>query len=218
MSDKNEFGEQKDLAKELAQKEYCKKLLKSVNKELEDIHKFIDGYSEINEEIIISKMHPARRKLISLIQESEEDFIQKWMSSEYKGLTFEKEAPLFLTDNKERVRSKSEVLIANLLNRLNIPYKYECPLSLKIHGSPIPNYTIYPDFTLLDIKHRKEIYYEHFGMMDNANYAEKVVAKLATYQSNGIYVGKNLLVSYETQKQPLNSYVVEDLLRNFFEL
>lgn len=70
--------------------------------------------------------------------------------------------------------------------------KYEFPLKLKGYG------IVYPDFTLLDVKHRREIYWEHFGMMDNPEYAYKAVLKLETYMKNGFYPGKNLLLTFET--------------------
>ena len=47
----------------------------------------------------------------------------------------------YITDAGERVRSKSELVIANLLYKNNIPYMYECPLKIN-------NNTVYPDFTV----------------------------------------------------------------------
>ena len=35
---------------------------------------------------------------------------------------------------------------------------------------------------------------------------------------NGIYVGKQLLVTYETMKQPFNPKLLERKLRDFFQL
>lgn len=52
------------------------------------------------------------------------------------------------------MRSKSEVIIADLLNKEGIPYRYEFPLYLKEFN------TVYPDFTILNVRKRKEIYWE----------------------------------------------------------
>ena len=38
---------------------------------------------------------------------------------------------LELIQKNERVRSKSEKIIADMLYHKNIPYKYECPINLK---------------------------------------------------------------------------------------
>lgn len=71
---------------------------------------------------------------------------------------------IFQTARGEKVRSKSEVMIADTLQRFGVPYKYEYPLKLR-------KFTAYPDFYCLNLRTRKEYYWEHFGMMDNVEYA-----------------------------------------------
>ena len=58
-------------------------------------------------------------------------------------------------------------------------------------------------------------YLEHFGMMDNPEYAHKAIQKLETYAQNGIYIGKNLLVTFETLRSPLDMKMVEGMLKEF---
>lgn len=55
-----------------------------------------------------------------------------------------------IRETDERVRSKSEVIIADILNQEGIPYRYECPLQLKGWGK------VYPDFTVLSERERPE--------------------------------------------------------------
>lgn len=100
------------------------------------------------------------------IVEPVEEFVRRWEEFQYKGKGFEEDDPEFYSDKGERVRSKSKVIIADLLNREGIPYRYECPIYLKGLGLR------YPDFTTLNIRKRKEIYWEHFGRMDDPLYAE----------------------------------------------
>ena len=64
---------------------------------------------------------------------------------------------MILTENGERVRSKSEKILADYFYRQNILYKYEKPLYLKGYG------TVYPDFTFLSSKTGKEIYWNMRG-------------------------------------------------------
>jgi hypothetical protein len=111
-----------------------------------------------------------------------------------------------LTDRGERVRSKSELIIANLLSKEGIPYKYECPLRLKGFG------TVHPDFTALRRKARKEIYWEHLGMMDDPEYAEKAVRKISAYGANGFFPGDRLILTAETKSTPLNVRLIRDLI------
>ena len=68
-------------------------------------------------------------------------------------------------------------------------------------------------YQVLNVKTRKEYYYEHFGMMDDPSYAEAAVQKLASYAKHGFFPGQNLLVSFETQKQVLNPDLIQKMLR-----
>ena len=54
-----------------------------------------------------------------------------------------------------------------------------------------------------------------FGMMDHPEYCQKAIQKLDTYTKNGIFIGKNLLVTFETFRQPLDVKNVEKMLREF---
>ena len=64
-----------------------------------------------------------------------DQILQAWLSEKYEGKQFREGEPVILTDRGERVRSKSEKIIADYLFRKGIPYKYEKPLYLKGLGS-----------------------------------------------------------------------------------
>ena len=64
--------------------------------------------------------------------------------------------------------------------------------------------TYHPDFKVLEMKNREIVYWEHFGKMDDPEYVDKVVRKLNAYTQNGIFPGKNLIVTFENSKRPLN--------------
>lgn len=84
------------------------------------------------------------------------------------------------------VRSKSEVIIANMLVDRDIPFKYEEPLYAA-------DGTMYlPDFT---VTFRGETYYwEHVGMLDRPDYKAHWEKKQKWYEKN--FPGQ-LLVTYE---------------------
>ena len=133
------------------------------------------------------------------------------MSVEYEGKGFAEDAPEFYTSRGERVRSKSEWIIAELLEKEGIPYRYEYPVYLRGFGK------VYPDFTVLNVRTRREIYWEHMGMMDNPVYAEKAVNKIHTYEQNGMFQGEDLLVTYETSKNPLNQKVIMRMIQRYLK-
>ena len=54
----------------------------------------------------------------------------QWRREEYRGKEFKEGDPVVYSDRGERVRSKSEKILADYLYHHNIPYKYEKPLQL----------------------------------------------------------------------------------------
>jgi hypothetical protein len=79
----------------------------------------------------------------------------------------------------EAVRSKSEVIIANLLHSRSVDYHYEQPLEL---GGVVK----YPDFTIEDDDTGKTYYWEHCGMLHDPSYRSRWNEKLAWYKANNI--------------------------------
>ena len=67
--------------------------------------------------------------------------------------------------------------------------------------------------TSLSIKNRREIYLEHFGLMEYPEYCENALLKIKTYARNGIFLGKNLIFTFETEKNPFDVTYLEMLLK-----
>ncbi len=107
------------------------------------------------------------------------------------------------------VRSKSECLIDTMLYMKQIPFRYECELQL---GEA----TVYPDFTILHPRTGKIYYWEHFGMMDKPEYAQKAFSKQKLYASHGIVPTRQLIVTYETSEKPLASNEIEQIIEKYF--
>ena len=139
-----------------------------------------------------------RQSLVLPAIETDKGFVERWNAVSYQGKGFPEDYPEHLTDRGERVRSKSEVIIANLLLKEDIPYRYEYPIRLRGIGR------VYPDFTVLNVRIRKEFRWEHLGMMDDPDYANKAVRKIRDYQQNGMFPGDSLIITSETRTNPIN--------------
>jgi hypothetical protein len=87
------------------------------------------------------------------------------------------EGKIHRTLTEQMVRSKSEVIIANMLFDRDIPFEYEVPLYA-------PDGTFYlPDFT---INWRGEVWYwEHLGMLHDESYRSHWETKRAWYEKHG---------------------------------
>ena len=95
------------------------------------------------------------------------------------GESFLEERLIHVTSRGEAVRSKSEVIIANLLHAKNVPYHYEHPLELD-------GFTKYPDFTIEDDNTGITYYWEHCGMLRDPSYRRRWEEKKVWYRTNGI--------------------------------
>lgn len=167
-------------------------MAKLAGKRLAQIRRITKDYEEDEIEKLFSDEHTERKKLISPIVSTWEQRIEKWGSEDYIGKEFQEGTPVILTEKGERVRSKSEKILADYFYRNKIAYKYECPLHLKGYG------IVYPDFTFLSRKTKQEIYWEHDGRMDDPGYAQNAVRKILAYEENGIYPGESLILTFET--------------------
>ncbi|MBQ9589225.1 MAG: hypothetical protein IJR29_03460 [Butyrivibrio sp.] len=193
------------LPRQLAQKAYNDTVLKTAEARGKHIARCLKNYNDDELEQLFTSLHPERQKLITPVEPAFSQLQEQWYSESYVGKGFKEGIPVILTENGERVRSKSEKILADFFYRNNIPYKYEKPLSLSGYG------IVYPDFTFLSRKLRKEIYWEHEGMMDKPEYSIKAVKKLNSYQKNGILPGERLILAFETEQDVLNTRIVSEL-------
>mgnify|MGYP005775051265 FL=1 len=195
----------------LAQKSYDEKVLRLAAKRLAQIKKITKDYDEEEIEKVFLREHAERRKLIVPVEATWEQQLELWISKEYKSKEFQENTPVILTEKGERVRSKSEKILADYFYRQGIPYKYECALNLKHYG------TVYPDFTFFSKRTRQEIYWEHHGMMDDPAYAQNAVKKIQAYEKNGIYPGERLILTFETNQVALSSQMIGNYVRRYLQ-
>lgn len=201
--------ENRNLIQQLAQKAYDEKIHHLAEKRWKQIDKLVQDYEEDEIEKIFHKEHPIRQQFIKTVEPTLEEKLAKWKTQEYRGKGFQEGAPVIMTERGERVRSKSEKIMADYFYRHSLEYKYECPIYLRGMG------TVYPDFTFLSKKTGEEIYWEHNGMVDNPVYARNMVRKIECYENNGIFPGERLILTYETEQNILNTSKIEQMVERY---
>lgn len=199
------------LPRQLAQKAYYDSVIKVAEARNKLITRCLKDYDDNEIEELFASLHPERQKLIIPVEPTYTQLEAEWYAEPYEGKSFNEGTPVIISERGERVRSKSEKILADYFYRNSILYKYEKPLNLAGYG------TVYPDFTFFSKKLRKEIYWEHEGMMDKPEYAIKAVKKINCYQMNGIIPGERLILTFETEKDVLNSRIVNALVNKYLE-
>ena len=189
--------------KELAQKSYYLSVKPIIQKNLIALKKFGKEFCDDAVNAIYDEMSSERKDLVEPIQSSVYKIVQQWQREMYEQNMKHPEHLKFETDNGELVRSKSELIIANALNREkdSLLYRYEQPVVLLVNGREM---IFYPDFTILNMHTGKITYWEHAGMLDDSAYSDDFVAKMNIFQANDIIPGKNLTLTFETREHPLS--------------
>ena len=120
----------------------------------------------------------------------------------YLGVDKHKLGKIYCTENKDWVRSKSEVIIANILFSQGIKYNYEQKLF----------YTeaqwIEPDFTIT--RNGKTWYWEHLGMLGVEDYDDRWIEKKQIY--NELF--KDKLIT--TKESAVLSAQAKDIIDKYF--
>ena len=205
---------QKVLISKLAQQEYRQKLLKAVQENMKAIERMLQLLPPPIHEVYHA-LSPARQRVINPYVLTDEQFIDQWLAEEFERKALGEDVAEYITEHGEHVRSKSEKIIADKLALLGIPYRYEAALFLQHQDPTYSDTCLFPDFTILDMNTRQEIYWEHLGMMDDENYANHALQRLALYAENGIWPGQGLILTFESFTLPFSGRGLEEMLRPY---
>ena len=198
------------LAKKLAQKDYDSRAAKILDRKINLLAVLEKSYPKKDLEALYDAYPQKVKQYIKPLVLSPEEYCSRWEKVSYKGRSFDNTTTVYISDKGERVRSKSELIIANALFHSKIPYRYEYPLFVKGTGE------FHPDFLCLNPRTGCEILWEHFGLMDNEDYRNNAISKLAKYSEAGFVPGRNFIYTMETTKTPLNSWFVKRIIQENF--
>lgn len=198
-------GKDRELARAIAQEDYDARVRRTAEKELRALQRYQKVLDCACVNSVYEKMTAGRKVLVKPVYLPDEDCAAVWKDQPYTHEPVENASSENVTKNGEQVRSKSEVLIANALFDAGIPYLYEKPLKLY-------DKAVLPDFTILDLRSRKTIYWEHFGMMEQEKYKDKAYEKIISYQRAGYMMGVDLIATFESSSRPLGTKEIERMI------
>ncbi|SFV07282.1 AAA family ATPase [Alicyclobacillus macrosporangiidus] len=183
----------------------------------------------LSTELIYTALTRARRKLVLFI-EGEDISLLYHLSRPEASETARRNTNLFTagvreadaavpyaehlihrTERGHLVRSKSELVIANTLHHMGLPYEYERPLT-----GPFTGGVVLPDFTFVDPA-GELIIWEHLGMLGNPDYRQAWEDKLSWYRKNGFELGQNLFTTQDDDHGGLDSVVIRQIAERIAE-
>lgn len=202
---------EKEYAMQLAKKTLYEKKLKRLKKQKYAMELFLRHY--VDEDLEIYELFEEKKGYEELLLPQflpKNEQILAWATEPYQSTAPYQENRIHKTLDGVLVRSKSEAMIASALIKYGIPYRYEPDILLG-------EITFHPDFIIKHPRTGKLFYIEHFGMIDNPNYARRMYDKLEMYNKHGIYQDVNLITFYETKNNPLNPLYIDQKIREFLE-
>ncbi len=111
-----------------------------------------------------------------------------------------------VANNGLRVRSKSEVIIANILLAFGIAFVYEMPI--QVCGS-----WFHPDFTIYCPRTGRVIIWEHAGMLGKENYRADFAWKMDKYCKAKFVPNVNLILSFEDNNGNINAEAIVTIVK-----
>ena len=145
---------------------------------------------------------------------TDDGFARKWQEEEYNNRWMSRKDHAYETPRGERVRSKSEWIIASMLHEAGVPYRYEETVALNEDFQVF----LYPDFTVLNKRTRKVYYWEHFGRMDDPEYiTNSFMPKMNDYYNFEFLPGDKLLMTFESKGHPLDTTEVKRIIDGFLK-
>ncbi len=195
------------LIETLARKKYLIRLLPVLKEEFEVLDRFCRCYHPEKRYEVYNGLSEGVRLITKPEFRSPEDLVIRWVRSGCDDAAGHIESLIFETARGEKVRSKSEVIIADMLFAKGIEYKYEQSLVLD------SGYTCHPDFTIMRRSDARLFYWEHFGMLDDPAYAEHCVAKLNMYARAGITPSDGLFITWECRTRPFDRTAANEYIK-----
>ena len=213
-------GKEKEIIR-LCTSTYAGRLADAAEKEIEQLDKCLKilgsktneaGIDKADIDTVYGNLPEGIRQKITPSVVTDDGFAEKWQNEKYENRWKGNADYTIETPRGEKVRSKSEWIIACMLAEAGVPYRYEECVGLnKLLGM-----VFYPDFTVLNKRTRKVFLWEHFGRMDDPKYIEEsYMPKMLEYYNFGFLPGKKLLMTFESRRYPLDTTQVKRLIEEF---
>ena len=192
----------------LADKKYCLALEKVLKEELTAI-KAGKLYDSERKYSVYEQLPYGIREFVVPLCKSSIRICQDWQAEPYERSNYEIDgAKSYITKRGERVRSRAECIIANLLDDFGLCYRYEAAF----HASD--GSVLFPDFTIMHPKTNQLYYLEYWGLMNDSDYVAHFVSKTNKYAKSG--ASAHLISLFEDENNPLDTKLLDQVIQEYF--
>jgi len=193
------------LIQQLARKKYLEKSTKLLAEEIDRMNQFLKSSIEPTPDNILKLLPKSYQTLPENMFFPKRRAAEKWAEEPYPQNTLYLEEKIHTTGRGLKVRSKSELFIADKLDTYLLPFRYDGIIYFE-------DYAFSPDFMIPTTEGMK--YWEHCGKMADPKYRKRNQWKLTMYDKMGIVPWKNLIITYDSEDGGLNLGIIEAEIRN----
>lgn len=203
------------LLRQLARKEFLRQELMLLKEDAAAVRACCRRYEEPSAASVLARLKKAYAKLPERYfftplgaedKTAGSEAMRRFMQNKYEQSSYKPEKKIHITSRGLRVRSKSELLIAEAFYSHDVAFHYEEVLLLGERRFA-------PDFTIMRADGRL-VYWEHCGLPDNEAYMAAHREKLKHYEAAGIVPWKNFIVTYDEADGTLNLRIIESEIEN----
>lgn len=225
------INKRRDIIEGLVRKEYLKANIQILEQNISGLERLIAVYVDPTVENTLARMPKRYQKLARLMyskgtlletdageipvreaivyhikMERYPTSIYPWVAANYQQSDYNPEGKRHKTSFGLKVRSKSELMIAEKLYENGIPFRYE----EVIEDGEI---RMIPDFIMPDVEGNFYIW-EHCGMPNEPKYMARHKKKMDIYERLGFVPWKNLIVTYDDEYGNINMEVIKSEIEN----
>lgn len=194
-----------NLIKQLARKKFLQKSVELTSEEVERIKIFLQSSRPPDAERVLETLPEKYKDISESVYFPKRAEAKQWAQKPFNQSTFNPEEKIHMSIGGIKVRTKSELLIADRLELYDLPFRYEDTLGYR-------QYSFNPDFSVMTTK--GIMYWEHCGMMNDPKYRRRNEWKLQIYNKIGVVPWKNLIITYDFEDGGLDLRIIESEIVN----
>jgi len=201
-------GDRKQI-KDIQKRRLLEETIKRIDQNMLLMEAFLEKYQSTELETVVKDL-PKAYRMASAVQVHSEVFInaKKWEAKTYQKSTRNEADLRHKTQKGDLVRSKSEVIIANILYGRNIPYHYEEIVSIN-------GVTMAPDFKIAVVSENRFKFLEHCGMISDAEYRESFLWKLRNYIEDGYVPWRDVFFTFDDLEGSIDTLTIYKIIDQF---
>ena len=208
-----------DLVFALKYRRMLEEAVKTIETNLKNQEKILKNYKPYHPEALLSRLGNVYQDMPTLLYHPELQDPNRDGLENYQLKKWEEERNQLSTFGM-KFRSKSEVIIGELIHVAGIPFLSEAKLILKDEYGKTK--VKYPDFTFFPPV-REKFYWEHLGRLDLQKYRADTFEKLGLYHHNGILIPNNLILTMDDKDGGLdvagiNRIITGTLMPMFYDV